>query len=125
MRRFLFMGGSGLLALNWIFKIKHTYDVYFVLHKRLVHIENTQSFVADLSDTFEVESIIKIVKPDIVVNTIALTDVDLCEKEPFLAKNINRNIWSSNYKIEKTLNKKLKFNIQIGLKKTINNFIKK
>ena len=40
-------------------------------------------------------------------------------------KNINRNIWSSNYKIEKTLNKKLKFNIQIGLKKTINNFIKK
>ena len=36
----------------------------------------------------------------------------------------NRNIWSSNYKIEKTLNKKLNFSINFGLKETVKNFIK-
>tara|TARA_B100000073_G_scaffold123928_1_gene101196 strand:+ start:754 stop:1671 length:918 start_codon:yes stop_codon:yes gene_type:complete len=86
------MGGSGLLALNWIFKIKDIYDVNFILHKRLVHVKNAKSFVLDLSDLSEIDKIFRIVKPDIVVNTIALTDVDLCEEKPELAKNVNRNI---------------------------------
>jgi nucleoside-diphosphate-sugar epimerase len=36
----------------------------------------------------------------------------------------NKEIWSSNIKIEKTLNKKLTYNVVYGLKKTINYYIK-
>ena len=53
---------------------------------------------ADCLDYFQLSSLFEELKPDIVINLVALTNVDLCEKEPELAKKINvisaRNIAS-------------------------------
>jgi len=38
-------------------------------------------------------------------------------------KNFDKNIWSSNYKIQKTIRKKINYDIYLGLQKTINKFV--
>ena len=43
----------------------------------------------DIQDRINVNAIINLHKPDIIINLAALTDVDLCEKKPMLANEIN------------------------------------
>ncbi len=45
----------------------------------------------DLTDSNAVRALLDDAKPDVVVHAAALTDVDLCEREPALAEKINRD----------------------------------
>jgi len=43
----------------------------------------------DLTDSSSVKSRIETERPEVVINTASLTDVDLCERQPELAKRVN------------------------------------
>jgi len=92
MRRILFTGGSGLLAVNWILKIRYYFDVYVVLHERVIIIKGTKNLFVELTNKTKIKNIFNDIQPDLVINTIALTNVDYCDQNPKLAEKINKQI---------------------------------
>lgn len=83
--RVVIFGGSGLLAVNWAMYCKDFHDIHLVLHNRKVHFEGVSFHTVSNFDEASIEFVVKAVKPDLVVNTIALTDVDYCEQHRELA----------------------------------------
>ena len=81
-QRLLITGGSGLLAVNWAYKMRHRFDVHLLLHKRQINIEGVQCHLLDWHFLSELRKIIEKINPSIIINAVALTDVDNCEKIP-------------------------------------------
>jgi len=90
--RIVITGGSGLLGLNWALARKQFDEVYLFLHKRSLSIDGINTQFVDLQNSSEIGRVLKIIKPDLVVHTAALTDVDLCEEFPSESKSSNVDI---------------------------------
>ena len=73
MSRIVITGGSGLLGLNWALARKQFDEVYLFLHKRSLSIDGINTQFVDLQNSSEIGRILKIIKPDLVVHTAALT----------------------------------------------------
>lgn len=82
-------GGSGLLGLNWALEMRDSWNVHLLLHRRKVKIKGTCSHSVDLFNKVETATLLKSIKPDLVVNAAAITDVDLCQADPKLANSVN------------------------------------
>ena len=82
-KKILITGGSGLLAVNWAQKIKNNYQVVLALHQRRISIDGIE--------TININELTKCLPSDIniVINTIGLTSVEVCEKSPNLAYETN------------------------------------
>ena len=91
-RRLLITGGSGLLAVNWAASRKHQDDVWIGLNQRCIRIENTRSIT--LADGLDLA--IKFVKPDLIIHTAAMTNVESCEADKKKALAINCDL-AKNY----------------------------
>ncbi len=81
---FLLLGSSGMLASN-------LYNYFTKKSIKVIRQSRSNDFdiQSSLASFKEVEILLNQVKPDFVINTIALTDVDLCEKYKDKAKFIN------------------------------------
>ncbi len=90
--RVVIFGGSGLLAVNWAVYCRDFHDIHLVLHNRRVHFDGVSFHTVKNIDKSGVECVLGAVKPDLVVNTIALTDVDYCEQNPELAFLTNSSL---------------------------------
>lgn len=88
-KRILFIGGSGLLALNWALIIRNRYDVILALHDRKIELQGTQSVKVDTSSFQSLSLAISQIKPDIIINTAGLTSVEVCEEFPERAVEVN------------------------------------
>ena len=54
-----------------------------------IHIPDRQKgYSLDILDRIKLEEIINLHKPNIIINLAAMTNVDLCEKSPMLARKI-------------------------------------
>ena len=84
MERVLIIGGSGLLgsALVNLFP-----NAYFTFNKNEINVPN--SFRLDISDQDALMLILEKVRPETVIVTAAMTDVDKCELNPEMAYRIN------------------------------------
>ena len=80
------------MAVNWAAKIKNNYDVHLILHKRKIKIQGTKDHFANLNNEHSINKILNDLKPHLVINTIALTDVNKCEYSPKLADLVNNKI---------------------------------
>ena len=89
MKKVVFFGGSGLLAVNWATKICRDYEVYLIMHKRKIQIPEVKviHFNEDFESSFT--QFISTLKPDLIINCAALTNVDFCEANPLMASEIN------------------------------------
>ncbi len=88
-KKVLITGGSGLLATNWAISIRDKFLVVLSLHNRVIYIPGIDF---DIIPLYSVNAITKAFlkhKPDIVINTAGLTNVESCEKYPKLAKEVN------------------------------------
>ncbi|MDC0226828.1 sugar nucleotide-binding protein, partial [Alphaproteobacteria bacterium] len=94
MKKILFMGGSSLLAINWSYLIKDNYKVVLGLHNRWAGYNDVQSITLNFESNIKLKNQIKLINPDIIINTIALTDIDYCEKNFQESKNINCDLAS-------------------------------
>jgi dTDP-4-dehydrorhamnose reductase len=88
-KRILFTGGSGLLALNCAIHLRNDYDIYLGLHSRVISLDGVKTCKLNLENEEELELLLKKLKPDILVNTAGMTNVEECELNPEEAFKIN------------------------------------
>lgn len=84
MEKVLILGATGLLGIplaNYLSTQGHS-----VIRHGL---KSNADIQGDLQNLVEVEEIVKKVSPDVIINLVALTDVDRCEEDPNLAYCIN------------------------------------
>ncbi|MDA8675807.1 SDR family oxidoreductase [Alphaproteobacteria bacterium] len=89
--RVLITGGSGLLAVNWAAMRRHQDDIWLGLHHRQITMDNVQTI--SIIDGINVA--IDAAKPDVVIHTAAMTDVDACEAEIRKAMSVNCDLAES------------------------------
>ena len=83
MRKILVTGSNGLLGQKIVYKLKDRSDVELIAtargENRLLDQNGYQYFSLDIGDRANVDSVIDQVKPDHVIHTAAMTQVDDCE----------------------------------------------
>ncbi|MBI5475362.1 MAG: dTDP-4-dehydrorhamnose reductase [Ignavibacteriales bacterium] len=92
MKKVLITGSNGLLGQKIVELLSHTlYGLNLVsLESRSVFDEEILPYdQLDLTKRQDVRKVVDSFEPDIIVNTAAVTDVDLCEKERGLAWQVN------------------------------------
>ena len=106
MKKVVFFGGSGLLAVNWATKICRDYEVYLIMHKRKIQLPEVKviHFNKDFESSFT--QFISTLKPDLIFNCAALTNVDFCEANPLMASEINTVLPKKLALISKTIEAK-------------------
>tara|TARA_B100000959_G_scaffold285876_1_gene362195 strand:+ start:1317 stop:2210 length:894 start_codon:yes stop_codon:yes gene_type:complete len=88
--KLLVLGGSGLVGSTIVNYAKNNYDTIFSYNSNKINISNTKSFQIDLlNDHTKIETIIENYKPNIIINTIAHSSVDLCEENHFIADKLH------------------------------------
>lgn len=85
----LITGGSSLLALNWALAIRDRYSVILGLHNRDVSLVGVQTGNVQLESIGQLARTFEAIKPQVVIHTAGLTNVDECEVKPDLAQHIN------------------------------------
>ena len=85
MKKILITGGSGLLGSNLALRLRKNYEVLILLNKIKINIPSTINANAQSS----LDEIFSSFRPDLVINTVALTNIELCEEKPLLAQKIN------------------------------------
>ena len=78
-----------MLALNWAYCITGNARVYLSLNRRKIKPHFAHILHLDYSDPLVLSNQLKSLKLDLVVNTIGLTDVDLCDRRPEYAQLVN------------------------------------
>ena len=89
MRRVLITGGSGLLALNWACRMRDGYDVILAQHAHTSALRGVRCLPLDLESADAFGRHLEQLKPDLLVHTAGLTNVDLCEQQPEEAMHAN------------------------------------
>ena len=78
MKRYLILGASGLLGMKLIDHFHQSHGTFF--DNRLEGVKNT-SFL-DINNTESLRALLRNVQPEVVINCIGMTNVDLCEQLP-------------------------------------------
>ncbi|MFC1747398.1 SDR family oxidoreductase [Pseudomonadota bacterium] len=91
-KKLLITGGSGLLAVNWACSARDKFAVNLAMHDRKITLPGVDTLPFSLDSVGGVVAALREISPDYVVHTAGLTNVDLCEKEPELARYINAEL---------------------------------
>jgi dTDP-4-dehydrorhamnose reductase len=92
MQNVLITGGSGLLALNWAVTIRNHYFVTLGLHERNISLPGVKTHFINLETIKSLAVSFDEMKPDIVIHTTGLTNIETCESNPDLAQYINTDL---------------------------------
>ena len=101
----LVVGGSSLLGYKLL---SHTdkFEVYASYNKNLINLQNVETLKIDITNGKKCEKILDL-KPDIIINTAAMTNVDYCEKYEKNAFDVNVTGTKNIAKIAEKLGSKL------------------
>lgn len=91
MKKIYITGIAGLLGSNIAIQLKSKYQITGV-DLIAVDIPDVQCEVFDLLDYEKLQKSIEREKPDVLVHTVAIVNVDKCEREPKLAEEINAQL---------------------------------
>ena len=86
--RIFITGISGLLGLNIAAHIRSSHDIKGSYYSHPVRMHNVSTVKMNLNAP-EMRRIISEFKPNLVINTIALTNIEFCERNPEYAHAIN------------------------------------
>ena len=87
--RLLITGGSGLLAKSWTYARRNKNTIYLAEHKTPCTLQGATSIKLRFDSVDKIVSSLKEYAIDICVHTAGLTSVELCEKDPILARFAN------------------------------------
>jgi dTDP-4-dehydrorhamnose reductase len=85
----LITGGTGLLALNWAWALRDSWHVILGTHRHSVKLQGVSSQQLYLNSEEKFGYQLDALKPDLVVHTAGMTNVDQCELHPDLAYEAN------------------------------------
>lgn len=88
-KKLLIFGVSGLTGYKIAKSATQKYDVFGTFNIRSLKLENWATYKLDLTNKDEVNKVFHEVKPDVVVNTTALHNVDYCEDNKDAATKVN------------------------------------
>lgn len=106
MREKILITGSGLLASELAKNISNS-EIYLTYRRNNKNIKN--SFFLDITNKDELEKNILKIKPDSIIHTAAITDLDWCEKNENETLKINTEATINIRKIAERINSKLIF----------------
>jgi dTDP-4-dehydrorhamnose reductase len=91
MKKILVTGANGLLGQAIIRRFRNEFDVYGCDVSKTAYLEDrlSQYFKLDLAVRNDVLRTLSDLKPDIIINTAAYTNVDGCEKDLEVCRNVN------------------------------------
>ena len=78
-----------MLAVNWAIQMRDLWDVHLLLHRRKITIPGVACHTVDISTPDIAGNVIHRLSPNLVINSVALTDVDRCERDHDLATQCN------------------------------------
>ena len=104
----LFVAGvSGLLGLNTALLLRDRYEVSGCYHSRPVALDGVNAFKLDASSSQATNKGLAELRPDLIINTIGLTNVDACETDPAQARLLNvetaRNLATAAHRLKAKL----------------------
>jgi dTDP-4-dehydrorhamnose reductase len=84
----LVTGGSGLLGAELVSLLSESKDD--VLSGYNIHVPSVGNPIRfSLMELDEIQTMLQRVRPDVIIHTAAMTDIDLCEEEPEIANRVN------------------------------------
>jgi len=92
MTRYLVTGASGLLGINFSLRIAREHTVIGVFTDSRLQGSPFTEQITDLTQPGQIEWLVDTYKPDVILHTAALTNVDTCEKQPELAQRLNAEV---------------------------------
>jgi len=91
-RRILIPGVSGLLGLNFAHTCDETDEIIGTVNSHPLKKAPFQTMNHDFSTLHDLEDLFEEVKPDMVVNCVAIANLDASEKQPELARILNAEL---------------------------------
>ena len=89
MKNILVTGGSGFIGGHIIKAGQNKFIIYATYNTNILKEKNIQTVHIDLSQKKAINSLLEDIKPDIIIHTAAISNLDLCEKDRVLANLIN------------------------------------
>jgi dTDP-4-dehydrorhamnose reductase len=89
MKNVLITGSTGMLGSDFVrtFSKDTHYRVYGLSRQRSPLLPESRQILIDLSKSFEADQIS--IRPDVIIHTAALTDLNFCEKNPDMARQVH------------------------------------
>lgn len=88
-KKIFITGISGLLGCAMARQYQDEYKVVGTYYSNKIYIDRVKTVGIDLNNYEETKSLITHENPDLIIHTAALANVDLCEKNPEIAKRLN------------------------------------
>ena len=88
MKKLVILGSSGLLGSNLCLALKKRYKIYSIVNKKKLKISKINSKYINLKKN-EVKKYLKELKPHFLINCVAISNVEICEKNKKLTNDIN------------------------------------
>jgi len=104
-KKILVIGGSSLLGYK-LLSNTNNFELYASYNKNLINLKNIETLKIDITNEKNCEKILNL-KPDIIINTAAITNVDYCEKFKKNAFDVNVTGTKNIAKIAEKLGSKL------------------
>ena len=81
----LITGGSGFLGMNMALKVRSAWSTHLLYRHNPIKIAGTCAHAIELENIGKVSEIVEKIRPDLIIHTAGLTDIELCEKRKFEA----------------------------------------
>ena len=104
-KKMLVIGGTSLLGYK-LLSNTNNFELYASYNKNLINLKNVETLKIDITNIKNCEKILNL-KPDIIINTAAITNVDYCEKFEKNAFDVNVTGTKNVAKIAEKLGSKL------------------